>query len=183
MLATGVAVWALVVVPDVPPLPRARQTVVDLARRLLHPGFLRPTAGLAASTACLAVGVGFLPVNGAGLHPVVLGAVVSLLAAAAALVQPLAGRRHDQKRLDANAGMAAGLLVAAAGFTVAALVPGLAGLMVACRRHRRRYRAGDAAGFAALAAAPRRNASARPWAAPRWAVSSATRAGRCWSAR
>nr|QEO74601.1 major facilitator transporter [uncultured bacterium] len=130
VLAACVAVWALVVVPNVPPLPRKRQTVVDLARRLLHPGFLRPTAALAAATACLAVGVGFLPVRGAGLHPVVLGAVVSLLAAAAALVQPWAGRRHDQRRLGANSGMVLGLLVAAAGFTVAALVPGLAGLAV-----------------------------------------------------
>jgi MFS transporter, DHA1 family, tetracycline resistance protein len=55
--------------------------------------------------------------------------VVSVLAAAAALVQPWAGRRHDSGRLTARTGMAAGLLVAAAGFTFAALVPGLPGLL------------------------------------------------------
>lgn len=131
VLAAGVALWALVVVPAVPPLPRARQTVVDLARRLLHPGFLTPTVALAAATACLAVGVGFLPVRGAGLHPVVIGVVVSVLAATASLVQPWAGRRHDSGRLSARAGMAGGLLVATAGFTLAALVPGLPGLLLA----------------------------------------------------
>ncbi|WP_443729108.1 MFS transporter [Streptomyces aureus] len=38
LLAAGVAAWALLVVPRVPPLPRARQTVADLARRLTDPG-------------------------------------------------------------------------------------------------------------------------------------------------
>ncbi|HEX6361013.1 MFS transporter [Actinophytocola sp.] len=153
VLAAGVALWALAVAPVVPPLPRARQTVVDLARRLLHPGFLTPTAALAASTACLAVGVGFLPVQGAGLHPVVTGAVVSVLAATAALVQPWAGRRHDSGKLGARAGMTAGLLVAAAGFAITALVPGLLGLLPAAAVIGAGTGLVTPLGFAALAAA------------------------------
>jgi MFS transporter, DHA1 family, tetracycline resistance protein len=131
VLAGAVAVWAVLIVPVVPPLPRARQTVVDLARRLTSPGFLRPTAALAAGTACLATGVGFLPVRGVGTNPIVIGAAVSLLAAAAAVVQPWAGRRHDSGRLNARTGMAAGLGIAAAGFVLAALVAGLGGLLPA----------------------------------------------------
>lgn len=152
-LAACVALWAVLVVPVVPPLPRARQTVVDLARRLTHPGFLRPTAALAAATACLAAGVGFLPVRGVGLHPIVIGAAVSVLAAAAALVQPWAGRRHDSGRLDARAGMAVGLLIAAAGFVIAAFVPGLAGLLPAAAVIGVGTGLATPLGFASLAAA------------------------------
>ena len=68
-LAAVVAVWALATVPAVPPLPRARQTLADLARRLGERSFLHPTAALAAATAALSVGVGFLPVSGAGRRP------------------------------------------------------------------------------------------------------------------
>ncbi|SPL99278.1 putative transport protein [[Actinomadura] parvosata subsp. kistnae] len=64
VLGAAVAGWALAVVPGVPPLPRARQTVRDLARRLGDPAFLGPTGALAAATAALSVGVGFLPVSG-----------------------------------------------------------------------------------------------------------------------
>jgi MFS family permease len=133
VLPAAVGIWAALVVPAAPPLPRARQTLLDLARRLAHPGFLRPTATLAASTAALAVGVGFLPVSGAaaGLGPLATGFAVSLLAATASLVQPLAGRARDAGRLRERAGMAIGLLVAATGFTVAALVPGLLGVLLA----------------------------------------------------
>ncbi len=113
-------------------LPRARQTVLDLARRLTQPGFLRPTLTLAATTAALSVGVGFLPVRGAaaGLGPVATGVVVSALAAASALVQPWAGRARDKGRLPERAGMAGGLLLAAVGFTLGATLPGAAGLLV-----------------------------------------------------
>src|SRR5207253_105623 len=101
VLGAGVAGWALLVVPGVPALPRARQTVTDLARRLSSPGFVQPTLALAAATAALSVGVGFLPVVGAGrgLSPLATGALVSLLAAAAALVQPRAGRARDDGRI------------------------------------------------------------------------------------
>ncbi|WP_234443223.1 MFS transporter [Streptomyces cellulosae] len=87
MCAAVIAVWAALAVPAVPPLPRTRQTIADLARRLTDRSFLAPTAALAAATAALSVGVGFLPVSGAaaGLGTV---AAVSVLAATAARVQP-----------------------------------------------------------------------------------------------
>ena len=128
MLGVAVAGWALLTVPEVPPLPRTRQTVADLAHRLTSPGFVRPTLALAAATAALSVGVGFLPVVGAGrgLGPLATGAIVSLLAAAAALVQPRAGRARD----DGRTGMAAGLILTAAG-CAAVLIPGVPGLVTA----------------------------------------------------
>lgn len=123
LLAAGVAAWALLVVPRVPPLPRARQTVADLARRLTGPGFLRPTAALAGATAALSVGVGFLPVSGAtaGLGTVATGAAVSVLAACAAIVQPRAGRALDAGRLTARTGIGIGLLTTAASLACAML--------------------------------------------------------------
>ncbi|MFE2065954.1 MFS transporter [Streptomyces sp. NPDC059467] len=132
VLGVAVAVWAAVAVPVVPPLPKARQTVLDLARRLADPAFLSPTAALAAATAALSVGVGFLPVSGrtAGLGTVATGAAVSLLAASAALVQPRAGRALDDGRLTARTGLTAGLLLTAAGLTCA-MLPGLAGILAA----------------------------------------------------
>ncbi|TCC47045.1 MFS transporter [Kribbella pittospori] len=131
ILGSVVAVWAVLVVPVVPPLPRARQTVLDLARRVTDPLFLRPTAALAGATAALSVGVGFLPVTGAaaGLGTVATGAAVSVLAATGAIVQPRAGRALDSGRLTARSGIATGLLLAAAGLG-AATFGGLAGVLV-----------------------------------------------------
>ena len=131
-LAAVVAGWAMAVVPAVPVLPRARQTVVDLARRLGQGSFLRPTAALAAATAALSVGVGFLPVSGAaaGLGPVATGAAVSVLAACAAAVQPRAGRALDSGGLTTRAGLGVGMVMAAAGLG-AAMLPGLAGVLAA----------------------------------------------------
>ncbi|MET8131465.1 MULTISPECIES: MFS transporter [unclassified Streptomyces] len=130
VLGAAVAGWAALAVPAVPPLPRARQTVLDLARRLGRPDFLRPTAALAAATAALSVGVGFLPVSGraAGLDTVATGAAVSVLAACAAVVQPRAGRALDAGRLTARGGIMAGLLLAAAGLGCATL-PGVPGVL------------------------------------------------------
>lgn len=132
VLAIAVAAWAAYAVPSISPLPRARQTVVDLARRLSDGSFLRPTAALAAATAALSVGVGFLPVSGAaaGLGPVVTGAAVSLLAACAALTQPRAGRALDAGRLHTRTGIRAGLLITAAGVGCA-MLPGLVGVLLA----------------------------------------------------
>jgi MFS family permease len=132
LLGVVVASWALLVVPAVPPLPRTRQTVADLARRLTSPGFVRPTLALAAATAALSVGVGFLPVEGAGrgLGPLATGAIVSLLAAAAALVQPRAGRARDRGRIGDRTGMATGLALTAVG-SGAVVIPGIAGLVTA----------------------------------------------------
>ncbi|WP_328484792.1 MFS transporter [Streptomyces sp. NBC_00377] len=130
VLGAAVAVWCALAVPAVPPLPRARQTVLDLARRLVDPAFLAPTAALAAATAALSVGVGFLPVSGrtAGLGTVATGAAVSVLAACAAVVQLRAGRALDDGRLTTRSGLTAGLLLAAAGLGCAAL-PGLTGIL------------------------------------------------------
>jgi MFS family permease len=132
VLALVVAGWALLVVPAVPPLPRTRQTVIDLARRIADPLFLRPTAALAGATAALSVGVGFLPVTGAaaGLGTVATGAAVSVLALTAALVQPRAGRALDAGRINTRRGLAAGLLLAAAGLGCATL-PGIIGVLLA----------------------------------------------------
>ncbi|MCZ4589968.1 MFS transporter [Rhodococcus opacus] len=131
VLASAVAVWAACAVPAVPPL-RTRQTLVDLGRRLADGTFLRPTAALAAATAALSVGVGFLPVSGAaaGLGPVATGAAVSVLAVCAALVQPRAGRALDTGRIRAGTGIAAGLLIAGIGLGCA-MVPGAAGVLLA----------------------------------------------------
>jgi MFS family permease len=132
VLGLVVAAWAMVAVPAVPPLPRTRQTVLDLARRVTDPVFLRPTAALAGATAALSVGVGFLPVTGAaaGLGTIATGAAVSVLAATAALVQPRAGRALDAGRLSARTGIGIGLVLAAAGLGCATL-PGLVGVLLA----------------------------------------------------
>ncbi|MFI1730981.1 MFS transporter [Streptomyces acidicola] len=131
VLGAAVAVWGALAVPAVPPLPKARQTVLDLARRLADPAFLAPTAALAAATAALSVGVGFLPVSGraTGLGTVATGAAVSVLAACAALVQPRAGRALDDGRLTARGGIAAGLLLTTAGLGCA-MLPGLTGVLL-----------------------------------------------------
>lgn len=132
VLALVVAIWAKVVVPALPPLPRARQTVVDLARRLSDRQFLGPTAALAASTAALSVGVGFLPVAGvhAGLGPIATGAAVSVLALCAAFAQPRAGRALDAGKITVERGVAWGLVVTAAGLALA-MIPGLVGILTA----------------------------------------------------
>ncbi|MEV5542950.1 MFS transporter [Saccharopolyspora shandongensis] len=132
LCAAAVALWAAFVVPAVPPLPRKRQTVADLARRLADRSFLAPTAALAAATAALSVGVGFLPVSGAaaGLGTIATGAAVSVLAATAAVVQPKAGRALDDGRLTTRTGLIAGLLSTAVGLA-AAVLPGLIGVLAA----------------------------------------------------
>ncbi|MFI6931875.1 MFS transporter [Streptomyces sp. NPDC050287] len=130
LLGVVVAAWAALAVPAVAPLPRSRQTVLDLARRLTSRSFLAPTAALAGATAALSVGVGFLPVSGAaaGLGTVATGAAVSALAACAAVVQPAAGRALDSARITTRTGLSAGLLITAAGLGCATL-PGLPGIL------------------------------------------------------
>ncbi|MFE0172298.1 MFS transporter [Streptomyces sp. NPDC059002] len=131
LLGAAVAVWVLAAVPHVPPLPRARQTVLDLARRLAEPAFLGPTAALAAATAALSVGVGFLPVSGAaaGLGTVGTGAAVSVLALCAAIVQPWTGKALDAGRFTTRTGLVAGLALTAAGLAAATL-PALTGVLL-----------------------------------------------------
>ncbi|MBA9003299.1 MFS transporter [Thermomonospora cellulosilytica] len=154
VLGAAVAVWAAFAVPAAPPLPKARQTVLDLARRLAEPAFLGPTAALAAATAALSVGVGFLPVSGraSGLGTVATGALVSVLAACAALVQPRAGRALDAGRLTARGGIVAGLLLTAAGLACA-MLPGPAGVLAAAVLVGAGTGLITPLGFAALAAA------------------------------
>ncbi|MGW1678156.1 MFS transporter [Saccharopolyspora sp. NPDC002376] len=132
LLGLGVAIWAAVDVPATPPLPKTRQTVLDLVRRLTDPAFLAPTAALAAATAALSVGVGFLPVTGrlAGLGPIATGAAVSVLAACAAVVQPNAGRALDTGRLTPPRGIAIGLAITAVGL-LCPVIPGLLGVLLA----------------------------------------------------
>ena len=78
-----VAVWAAVSVPSVRPQPRERQTLVDTIRRFSESSFVTPTLALAATTAALSVGVGFLPVLGtqAGLSPAAIDALLQTDAA------------------------------------------------------------------------------------------------------
>jgi MFS family permease len=153
VLGAAVACWAALAVPAVPPLPKARQTVLDLARRLADPAFLAPTAALAAATAALSVGVGFLPVSGraAGLGTVATGAAVSVLAACAAIVQPKAGRALDAGRLTTRGGITAGLLLTSAGLACATL-PGLTGVLTAAALTGAGTGLITPLGFAALAA-------------------------------
>jgi MFS family permease len=54
---------------------------------------------------------------------------VSLLAACGAVVQPWTGRVRDAGRIRDGVGMATGLGLAAAGMVLAALVPGVAGVL------------------------------------------------------
>ena len=133
VLAVVVAGWAAVSVPRLPALARGRQTVIDLARRLSDRSFLAPTVALGAATAALAAGVGFLPVvgGGAGLGPIATGAAVSVLAATAALSQPVVGRVRDTGRVSDRSALTIGLLAAAVGLGVPALLANLAGLLVA----------------------------------------------------
>jgi MFS family permease len=132
VVAAGVAALAARALPSIPPAPRARSTMLDLARQVTHASFLRPVTLLALGTAALSAGVGYLPVLGARHHltPLDTGALVSLLAATAALLQPWAGRAHDRAALPANAGPGA-LLLAAAGFVIAAVAPNPIGIAIA----------------------------------------------------
>jgi MFS transporter, DHA1 family, tetracycline resistance protein len=154
-LALAVAGWAAATIPTTPPLPRARETLLGLVRRLRQPAFVQPTVALAAATAALSVGVGFLPVRGAaaGLGPLATGAAVSLLAATAALVQPHAGRAYDAGRLPGPLGTVGGLILAAGGFAIAGLMPGPVGVSVAAVAIGVGTGIVTPLGFAALAAA------------------------------
>jgi MFS family permease len=132
-LALAVAVWASLAVPAAHPVPATRHTLLDTVRRLAQPGFWRPTATLAATTAALAVGVGFLPVLGAahGLGALATGAAVSVLAATTTVTQPWAGTARDRGWITDRAGMALGLEIAAGGAALAATLPQLSGLVAA----------------------------------------------------
>ena len=130
--ASLVAGWAALAVPAAPPLPRARQTVARPGPPAHQPGFLRPTLALAAATAALSVGVGFLPGRGAARGPRPAGHRRGRvrLAATAALVQPRAGRARDAGRSATARAWPPDSLLAALG-SVAALLPGIGGIVAA----------------------------------------------------
>jgi MFS family permease len=154
VLAAGAGALAARTLPQIAPVPRPRSTILDLARRVTHPSFLRPVALLALGTAALSAGVGYLPVLGARHHltPLETGALVSLLAATAALLQPWAGRAHDRAALPINAGPGA-LLLAAAGFIVAVMIPDVLGIALAAILIGAGVAISTPIGFANLAAA------------------------------
>ena len=131
VMACIVAALASRIIPETPPRPRSRETVVALYRRLRRSTFVVPVAILAGATAALSAGVGFLPVVGQqhGLGPLATGAVVSLLAAIAALVQPRAGAIFDARQGASMRFGAVALGVAGVGFTVAALGHGAVSLI------------------------------------------------------
>lgn len=132
VLAAAVAVLVAIAVPGMKPTGRQRSTVAALVGQIRRPEFWRPVLVLGAATAALSTGVGFLPLLGARHHlgPLATGALVSLLAATAALVQPWAGRRHDTDSLPGDAASIA-LAAAAGGFVVAIVYPGAVGIAVA----------------------------------------------------
>ena len=153
VLAGATAVFVAVAVPAVKPTGRQRSTVAALVGQIRRPEFWRPVLVLAAATAALSTGVGFLPLLGARHHlgPLATGALVSLLAATAAVVQPWAGRRHDTGRLPVDATSLA-LGAAAAGLVVAVAFPGAAGIAAAALLIGIGVAVATPVGFATLAA-------------------------------
>ncbi|WP_458111150.1 MFS transporter [Arthrobacter sp. R1-13] len=126
VLAAATAVWVVVAVPNLPPLPRHRYTVLDLARQATERRFLVPTLGLAASTSALGAAIGFLPALATrhGLDPLAGTAAVSVLAIASVLIQPRVGHLRDRGSISDTQGMTAGLLLTAGGVGVLAVAPG-----------------------------------------------------------
>lgn len=124
VLGVIAAAWVAIAVPRIPVLPRRRVTVVDLGRELLQTGFLVPTLVLAATTGALAVAVGFLPLLGrqVGLGTVGSMAIVTVLAVASSVVQPVIGAAHDKGRISVRLGTVGGLLLIAVGIALSAAI-------------------------------------------------------------
>ena len=151
VIAIGTAAAIAALVPHARPVPRTSAEAPSLGRQLTSAAFLQPVLLLAAATAALSAGVGFLPVL-AGQHhlgPIAAGALVSLLAATAAVLQPFAGRRIDDGRLP-PAAAAAALAACAAGFLIA--ITGLPGLIAGALLIEPGVATATPAGFARLAA-------------------------------
>jgi DHA1 family tetracycline resistance protein-like MFS transporter len=131
LVAIIAAVATMALVPHVTPAARSRSTFAELIRQIVNADFLRPVILLGAATAAMSAGVGFLPVLGERQHigPLATGALISLLVAVAAILQPPAGRLIDANRLHRNAGPLA-LASSAIGFIVAVTVPTAAGIAV-----------------------------------------------------
>lgn len=133
VLAAVAAVWVIVSLPAIAPLPKRRTTLADLVRQTTERGFLIPTLVLATSTGVLGVAVGFLPLLAARLGlPAVVGAIaVGILALASTLLQPIVGKLRDRGRISTRAGSAAGLAVAAFGLALLAIAPNAVSLFAA----------------------------------------------------
>lgn len=123
------AVATMAFVPHVAPVARSRSSLVDLVHQIVNADFLRPVLMLGGATAALSAGVGFLPLLGARQHlsSLATGALVSLLAATAAIFQPPAGRLIDAGRLRPPVAAVA-LASCGGGFLVALAVPGASGI-------------------------------------------------------
>jgi MFS family permease len=133
VLAAATALWVLLAVPHLPPLPRQRYTVLDLARQVAERRFLVPTLVLAAAMAAMGAAIGFLPALAVqhGLDPVAGTAAVSVLAVASLLVQPRIGLMRDMHRIGDAGGMRTGLLLTAAGVGLVAAAPGPVTIFIA----------------------------------------------------
>jgi len=132
-LAVVTAVWVLVSVPHLAPLPRKRYTVMDLVRQVGERRFLVPTLVLAASTGALGAAVGFLPALATrhGLDAFAGTAAVSVVALGSVLTQPWIGRLRDRDAVTDNKGTTTGLLLIAAGVGLVAAAPGVVTIFVA----------------------------------------------------
>ncbi|MFF2316124.1 MFS transporter [Arthrobacter sp. NPDC058097] len=133
VLAAATALWVLLAVPHLPPLPRQRYSVLDLARQVAERRFLVPTLVLAASMGAMGAAIGFLPALAVqhGLDPVAGTAAVSVLAVASLLVQPRIGAMRDMHRIGDAGGMRTGLLLTAAGVALVAVAPGPVSIFIA----------------------------------------------------
>ncbi|GAA4811014.1 hypothetical protein GCM10023200_56000 [Actinomycetospora chlora] len=124
-LAAAAGMWVAVAMPALPVVPRPRYTLLDLVRQTTERGFLVPALLLAMTTAVLGVAVGFLPLLAIrlGLNPLAGAGAVALLALTSAAVQPVVGRLRDRGLVTTRSGSLLGLLVAAAGLVVLAVLP------------------------------------------------------------
>lgn len=134
VLAAASAALVAARMPALPPLPRTRATLADLARQLSDRSFLTPTIVLATTTAVLGTAVGFVPLLAVqtGLHPLVGAGAVSLLALVSVIVQPLVGAARDRGTLGTGSGIMIGLLLGAAALALLGLLPRTAMLFLAC---------------------------------------------------
>ncbi|MGN7252166.1 MFS transporter [Arthrobacter sp. SAFR-014] len=162
-LAAATAVWVLLAVPHLPPLPRQRYTVLDLARQVAERKFLVPTLVLAATMAAMGAAIGFLPALAVrhGLDPVAGTAAVSVLAVASLLVQPRIGAMRDMHRIGDAGGMRTGLLLTAAGVALVAAAPGPATIFIAAALIGAGVGAATPLGFAHLADSTPKNRMGR----------------------
>jgi MFS family permease len=118
------AVWVLIDLAPIPPLPRPRYTVIDLAKQAFDRTFLIPTLALATSTAVLGAAIGFLPAlavdSGSSLFASI--AIASVLALSSTLVQPWIGKFRDRRLFADRTGIVGGLLLITVGVLIAAVL-------------------------------------------------------------